>query len=97
MQRNAERNTEFLIKAELSEAEEVLSNVFCEITPYELLAPIIERASSVSTSGLVKSRTKKIGVVRTHSIMHSRKLCTEAFNVVLDIRLQRLEVNTVCV
>jgi hypothetical protein len=63
MQRNADRDTEFSVEAEFSEAKEIFTKVLREITTDKLLATVIESASSISTSTGVKCWTKELSIV----------------------------------
>ena len=89
-----EREAKLAVESEFLETEEVFTNVFGEVTANELLAAVIEGTSSICTD-IVKGRSKKLGVVSAHSIMHANQLGTESLDIILNVRLQRFKVDTV--
>ena len=54
--------SEFDIKAEFLESEEVLADVFSKVTSYKLFAAIIESTSAVSAS-ILDCWPQKLGIV----------------------------------
>lgn len=90
VQWNAERDAKLFVQPEFFETEEVFPNVFGKITADELFATIIECASAICAGTPVKSRTKKLGVVRAHTVMHASKFCSKSLNVILDVRVKSL-------
>jgi hypothetical protein len=94
VQGNTECETELSIQAKLLETKEVFANIFSEIAANELLTTIVESTSPILTS-VVHGGSKELSVVRPHAIMHTRELGAQSLYVVLDVRLQCLEVNAV--
>lgn len=62
MQRDAGSKSEFDVKTELFETEEVFANVFCEVSTHELLATVVEGTGPVST-GVIHSWSQEFSVV----------------------------------
>ena len=88
------RKAKFAVEPELLETEEVFTNVFGEVTADKLLAAVIEGTSSICTN-IVKGRSKELGVVSAHSIMHANQFGAESLYIILDVCLQRFKVDTV--
>ena len=58
MQRNTERlEPELIRQAKLFEAEEILIDIFCKVTPNKLFAAVVEGSNTISASGVTKSGT----------------------------------------
>lgn len=81
-----EREAKLAVESEFLETKEVFANVFGEVTANELLAAVIEGTSSICAN-IIKGRSKKFGVVSTHSIMHANELGAESLNIILDVCL----------
>lgn len=94
MQWHAERHTKFFVQTELLETKEVLTNILSEIPANKLFATVVESTRSVGSS-VVESGPKKLSIVGAHPIMHTRKLRSQSFDIVLDVCFQALQINTV--
>jgi hypothetical protein len=62
MERHASSKSEFDIKTERLETEEVLANVFGKVSSHELLAAVVESIGAISTS-VVHSWPQEFSVV----------------------------------
>lgn len=94
MQWHTRSKSEFDIKTELLESEEVLADVFGKVTSDKLLATVVESTGAVTTD-VVHRRSKKFSVVRSHSFVHAAKFGSKPFNVVFNVCLQRLQIDTI--